>query len=357
MGGGLLVYAKLGLKVLPDDKYCENNFNQFTSFKLMTEGNPLRFVLLYRPPSSDMDNAKKLCDMIKNAEKDTFFIGDFNIPNVDWQEMAATEARARAVLEAVEEGGLSQMVDFATHTKGNILDLVITNAPERIIGISDGGRLGKSDHCVLNIELTANPSTVNHIAKKLNWSRANLENLKDQLWQINWQEVLTSSSVEENWQSLRNSVCTIIDQNVPKSTSKPPTQPRWITREIVRFLGRKKRAWKNYKLNPTQANLGKYKTLEKEVTAKIRNAKRSLEKKLANSSNANARTFANYIKSKTKAVIGIGPLKKIEGGLATEDWEMANILNEFFASVFTTSNGGNMPVKNLETAERKHYQM
>ena len=54
-------------------------------------------------------------------------------------------------------------------------------------------------------------------------------------------------------------------------------------------------------------NINKYKSLEKEVNVKLKKAKRGMEKRLANSGNNNARTFANYIKSKTKSRTGIGP--------------------------------------------------
>ena len=82
-------------------------------------------------------------------------------------------------------------------------------------------------------------------------------------------------------------------------------------------------------------NLGKYHEIEKQVTVKIRNAKRGMEKRLANSGQGNARQFANYIKSKTKSRVGIGPLKRRDGSLVTEDGRMADELNEFFTSVFS----------------------
>ena len=44
---------------------------------------------------------------------------------------------------------MQQMVDFPTQVKGNILDLVITNIPERIEEIYEMGRLGKSDHVMI----------------------------------------------------------------------------------------------------------------------------------------------------------------------------------------------------------------
>jgi hypothetical protein len=46
---------------------------------------------------------------------------------------------------------MEQLIDIPTHIKaiGNILDLVITNIPDRIIKISEAGPLGKSEQSVL----------------------------------------------------------------------------------------------------------------------------------------------------------------------------------------------------------------
>ena len=93
----------------------------------------------------------------------------------------------------------------------------------------------------------------------------------------------------------------------------------------------------------------RYKDLEKEVTKKIRNAKRGMEKKLANSKNNNARTFASYIKSKTKTRVSIGPIKNSLGELVTGEKEMAEELNKFFGSVFTEEDDSEMPQTAPET--------
>ena len=103
------------------------------------------------------------------------------------------------------------------------------------------------------------------------------------------------------------------------------------------------------KVYRTLENMDKYKKLEKEVTAKVRRAKRSMEKKLAYSKDGNARKFANYIKSKTKARTDIGPLKREDGSLATDSTEMAEMLNGFFATVFTEEDCSRLPDKSRET--------
>ena len=96
-------------------------------------------------------------------------------------------------------------------------------------------------------------------------------------------------------------------------------------------------------------NINKYKILEKEVNVKLKNAKRGMEKRLANSGNNNARTFANYIKSKTKSRTGIGPLKEPDGKLVTDNKDISEKLNTFFASVFTIEDETNIPVRGVET--------
>ena len=46
VGGGLLVYVKTGIRILPCDKFQDNEFNQFCSFKIKTKGSPLNIVLV-----------------------------------------------------------------------------------------------------------------------------------------------------------------------------------------------------------------------------------------------------------------------------------------------------------------------
>ena len=54
------------------------------------------------------------------------------------------------------------------------------------------------------------------------------------------------------------------------------------------------------------------------------------------------RRFYRFANSKLKNKHGVGPLLREDGTLAVEDKEKAQILNDFFASVFTVDNG-NMP--------------
>ena len=348
IGGGLLVYTKLGLKILPCDKYRTNEFNQFCCFRVQTKGEPLTIILVYRPPGAGYENTRNLCNILKNLERNTIIVGDFNFPDINWSEMKSG-ARGRLVLEAANEENLEQMVHFPTHSKGNVLDLLITNCPEKIISVSDGGRIGRSDHHALNIEMKVKVSNKNVKVSRANWTKADVQGLQRYLGEVNWQNNLAGKSVEEAWDNFRNTLDTATAKFVPNSTIRAANTPKWLTREIVKLVRKKKRAWKLTKTHGTLENMENYKKLEKEVIVKLKNAKRNMEKKLANSGNNNAKTFANYIKSKTKSHTGKGPLKDSDGRLITEDKEMSETLNSFFASVFTMEDTTNIPVRQHET--------
>jgi hypothetical protein len=55
------------------------------------------------------------------------------------------------LLETIIKRNFSQLVSFPTHTKGNILDLVIVNNPERVLDVTDVARLCTHNHCMLEM--------------------------------------------------------------------------------------------------------------------------------------------------------------------------------------------------------------
>jgi hypothetical protein len=152
VGGGLLVYSKQAMKILPSDKFQNSRFNQYCTFRVATTSGSLDIVLIYRPPSSGIGNIAELCEMLRATKDNTIFIGDFNLPGVDWERGHAREAKGRELLETAVEEGLDQLVTFPTHTKGNILDLLLTNCSDKILDVSDVGRLGRSDHCMIKVD-------------------------------------------------------------------------------------------------------------------------------------------------------------------------------------------------------------
>jgi hypothetical protein len=102
IGGGLAIYVKEKFITLPYNMRSE--FNQFAGIRLKTKGSPLSITLIYRPPSSGAGNTAELCKLLSSLERNSFVLGDCNLPGIDW-ERGTSDSKGREVLEtAVEEG-------------------------------------------------------------------------------------------------------------------------------------------------------------------------------------------------------------------------------------------------------------
>jgi hypothetical protein len=176
--------------------------------------------------------------------------------------------------------------------------------------------------------------------------------MKSDISDVDWRTQLDGRTVEEGWRFFRQKLSETVEKNVPKSGGRTKLKNPWMTREILRLIRRKRRKWKEVKNSTSAEDMKQYKQLEKETSKKIRNAKRKMEKDLAYSEDKNNRKFARYIKSKTKSKTTIGPLITREKKMLTEDKDMAEELNTFFASVFTKED-----LQTIPEAEEEHVEV
>jgi Na+/phosphate symporter len=84
----------------------------------------------------------------------------------------------------------------------------------------------------------------------------------------------------------------MVDRHVPRFVNVRKRRPDWITQETVRQLRKKKRLSMVYKRQGDTKSARKYKAQEKAVTKMVRNAKRRMERRLANNKDdMNGRKF------------------------------------------------------------------
>jgi hypothetical protein len=341
VGGGLAVYTTNGLTVLPCDK--ASDFNQYCKFKIVNGCDVVYFYLLYRPPSSGQDSKDKICELFRAAEKNSVFFGDFNLPDIDWQTGAAGSRASDAIVEAATAAGLRQLVEFPTHTRGNVLDLVITNVPERVENVREGGRVGRSDHVVVQCELAMVRNSSNRIKVK-NWNKAEWTSIRDGIKNTAWPTTTDGTTAEEAWQQLRDRLEELTAAHVPEREFRERSSD-WMTRDILQLIRKKRRLWKKAKYGQ---NVAEYEEVTRLVSKKIRTAKRQMEQRLAKDKSGNKKPFYNYIRKKTRAKENVGPLKKADGSTVTDPEEMAEELNKCFSDVFTREDG------NAPPAARQH---
>jgi hypothetical protein len=156
IGGSLLIYTKIGLVIRKNSKFDNIKFNQFCALTVMAK-DPINILLVYRPPNSGTQNTDELCNILDQAGENTIIIGDFNAPDIDWDQGQAGP-RGRKIFTAAVEANMDQLVNFSTHSGGNKLDLVLTNCPQRILSVSEEGKLGNSDHSAILVTAEIAPS-------------------------------------------------------------------------------------------------------------------------------------------------------------------------------------------------------
>ena len=80
------------------------------------------------------------------------------------------------------------------------------------------------------------------------------------------------------------------------------------------------------------------------ATTEIRKSKRNFEKKLADNITNDSKSFYAYVRSKQKVRDKVGPLENNSGHIISNGFQMAEVLNEYFSSVFTTEDISSLPV-------------
>ena len=105
-----------------------------------------------------------------HPEYDIIIAGDFNLPDVDWYTIDALSLVSSQFCDFIFTYNLTYVMNN-TNAKGNILDLVILNCPERFVDISIDNKsigCGLSDHYFIVVELLI----VNEAVSRLNQNNA-----------------------------------------------------------------------------------------------------------------------------------------------------------------------------------------
>ena len=334
IGGGILVYSKTGIVLEPIP--VKNDFVQFCQFKIISKESSIdknhTFTVLYRSPNSKETNNELLLELINDVPDNSTLIGDFNLPGINWKA-GTCDKKSSPFFEATVNKGLEQMVDFPTHVKGNTLDLLFTNEPENIISVESLGNLGNSDHCIIEVEILFKAKLSENDTLYPDWKNCDSEGLHNHFENVNWDNCLSGKDVETQWLCFKQIINEGIDNYVPKKKRSRQNNCVWMNKNVKNLINYKKRLFKLVKTNKSEENVKRLNLAEKKCKKAVRNAKRNYEKKLS-ANGSNVKKFHAYIRSKTKIKFPVGPIKK-NGKTITDNKKMANLLNQYFGTVFT----------------------
>ncbi|CAM4580797.1 unnamed protein product [Caretta caretta] len=169
----------------------------------------------------------------------------------------------------------------------------------------------------------------------LDFRKADFDSLRELMGKIPWENNMRGKGVQESWLYFKESLLRLQGQTILmcRKNSKYGRRLAWLNSEILAALKYKKEAYKMWKIG--QMTRDEYKNIAWACRSEIRKAKSHLELQLARDVKSNKKGFFRYVSNKKKVKESVGPLLNEGGNLMTEDVEKANVLNAFFASVFT----------------------
>ena len=167
------------------------------------------------------------------------------------------------------------------------------------------------------------------------WRNADLTLLRNELMAVDWVHELENCNVLESWDFVKSAILDAEEKCVPKKRRRISSRPIWMQQNIIRTIRKKRRLWKTYTKSKDYEEYLAYKKVEKETRSLVRKAKKKFERKLAREAKRKPKLFYSYLRSKTSNKQSVGPLKDGDT-VVSDNAGMANLLNKFLASVFTT---------------------
>jgi hypothetical protein len=107
--------------------------------------------------------------------------------------------------------------------------MLLTNVPERIIEIKEVGRLGTSDHTMIQASIEISRSEAKTTEKVPNWGEADWGAMSAELCRKDWGKMLDCGIVDETWRTFRDTKTGL---------------GGGATRGMMRALRKKKKLWK-----------------------------------------------------------------------------------------------------------------
>ena len=231
----------------------------------------------------------------------------------------------------------------------SLLDLALTNDNTAISTIETASGLGKSDHSVIKVVLNCTP-TYEPISKTVyKCDKGDYTKMED-LLNIDWEAEFSNhqGDVQAQWDILMSKLRQAEEQCIPKKrisqrAKKYPVPLDVKTRAKIR---RKNRLWKKFLLTKDVKNYQEFCRLRNQVMRLTRKAQKQYEKDIINQIKQNPKKFWQYAQAKITTRMGIPNLIKSEDDkddLTKSDSEKAQVLADYFSSVFTREPEGETP--------------
>ena len=241
----------------------------------------------YRPPDNDsvsLDNFfeyfQLVLDKIRQLPKQYFIVmlGDFNA-HYDVANPSGNSEVGGKLYSFLESNNLAQLITEPTRVTSNsstILDLVITNCPERF---SASGTLSPPSNCDHSV-IFASMNLITHRSRSYkrqvwNFNNVNSADLNCELSQMDWFSLCENTNdIDETYSCWYSLFRSIIEKYIPlKMVTIRPNDKPWMDSKVRHAIRRRDRLLRIHNIRPSPVTWESYRAQRNFVTSLIRFAK------------------------------------------------------------------------------------
>ena len=283
-------------------------------------------------------------------------VGDFNYKQIDWENWQTPKPESSEeyqFISSIQDIYWFQHVTAPTRYREGVepstLDLILTNDEGIINKLEYQSPLGKSDHSVLNFEMSIQNTSKFKPKTVYNYDKGKYENMRTDL-KIDWQNIFLQCGPDASnqWDLLKSKIKSSQNNHIPTyqtsensylKKGKIPLSPG-----IRKEIRKKHRCWQRVYETKSRSKNEQWKRQRNKVTNLIKEAEILFESNIANESKVNPKKLWKYIKSRTKPQSKVAHLmNKKTGKLTVNEKEQAEVLADQFSSVMVKEPDGEIP--------------
>ena len=134
-----------------------------------------------------------------------------------------------------------------------------------------------------------------------------------------------------------------VEVAVPKTRPSRQQKKKWMDKGTLQSVRKKHQTFRRWRQTRDGQDYIAYTRARNKAQRDCREAKKRLEINIATKAKCNPKAFWSYVKAKTSLRTGVSDLMKDDGTKTISDQEKAEVLNNFFQSVFTREDDSPLP--------------
>ena len=374
-GGGVAVYCAnhIPARRRHDIENTGNNI-ECIWLEILEQNKKILFGVYYRPPGQSAAQCDNFISALQTSidrahdggATHIIITGDFNDTCKVWHDNHASSELRCKLRNFVNDKGLCQLINgptrISTDGDGNLLDLIITDSPDKITYCDILSPISNCDHATIICKLSV-ASPLNKSFKRTVWNlkKANFEEFRHALQSAPWDTGIDMyDDIDDKLSYWYDLFALIMADYIPHNTVTVHVKEKpWVNCELKRLIRGRNVLWKRYKRTQQSTHYNCFKALRNRVTSLNRSLRKTYYQNLGEelcSSQISERQWWETVKKVTGASVQRSIPVLIEQDLPVSDpVQKANIFNSYFADQCTlpaNAENHNLPDTNFETDQR-----